>query len=199
MSLTVVNVCNMALSKTGLTTRITSLDGTDVASVQCNTFYEAIRDLVLREHPWKFSNRLAQLTEISGYSKPGWSYTYEYPSDCLKARRLYRDVSMEEQIDQFDVIVGDDLETKYIVAEEGDEVYLEYTAMSTDPSVWSAEFVSALTARLASELVMPLQADISRKEALLKEYDYMLSRAKFSSAQEGYRELFEKNTFKDAR
>ena len=199
MSLTNINICNIALSKAGITKTITALTGTDILSVQCNNFYENIRDEVLEMHPWPFAKRIEQLCYVAGTEYAGWDYTYEYPDDAVKIRRIFTDTSTLEEINEFDVVINYDLDEKYIVAKVGDEAYAEYTAQVTDPDLWSKTFINAMTTRLASELIIPLTTNPEKKQELLKEYQLFLDMARLSSAEQGYRKPFANNTFMNAR
>src|SRR5512146_1689119 len=92
MTLTDIQICNMALGHIGVTKFIAALtDRSNEANV-CNLYYEQARDFVLEDLPWPFATRyisLGLVTDFTALTIPhDWSYAYRYPSDCVFARRL---------------------------------------------------------------------------------------------------------------
>ncbi len=95
----VVELCNLALSEVRGGS-INSLDESSLAAQLCRLHYPVVRDLLLREAPWQFANRIAPLALLSDNSfgveqNPNdpfavfnWAYTYRYPGDALKVNRL---------------------------------------------------------------------------------------------------------------
>lgn len=98
MALSVVQICNLALTRIGSSQVIASLDpsidGSNEAA-QCALVYPAVRDEVFRAWVWPWTFRAAQLTLVAGplinngqrYSF-AWTNAYRYPTDCVFVRRL---------------------------------------------------------------------------------------------------------------
>lgn len=87
---TKLQLFNLALIRVGHTELLT--DDTDVVSqagILCNAFYEATRDAVLRDFPWRFAKKRVALVEDATITVPDeWAYAYTLPTDCLKVRML---------------------------------------------------------------------------------------------------------------
>jgi len=126
-----VGICNLALSRLGAYS-INSFTEVTKEAKFCNAIYEPVRDSLLRDFDWNFANRreeLALLTET--YS--GYDYAYAYPSDCLKAIKIYNantgysmsgsfyDASLAHTTPnkiEFEIAINDDLSQKIILTNQ---------------------------------------------------------------------------------
>lgn len=90
------SVCNQALSRAGSTQSITSLNPSDtsVEADQCRIWYPALRDSMLCDFPYPWSEAYLNLAQVAGPEIDGnvanaqWQRSYRYPPDCLAIRRL---------------------------------------------------------------------------------------------------------------
>ncbi len=96
-------VCNQALSHIGISELITDIVAdTRVEATMCRLHYEDAVNESLREFPWDFATRYANLVYVAGSEEFGsgvnddWSYSYRVPSDCLFPRRLVRPENRRE-------------------------------------------------------------------------------------------------------
>lgn len=170
----VIKICNIALSHFG-GGEINSLDEASESARACNLFYESSRDEVLRDFPWPFARKIQALA-LTEETIPGWSCAYKLPANCLRARRVFgRYDSLAEN--HFDVY-GDVLVCDLV------EAHLEYTGQVSDPVRFDAKFSQALSYKLASELVIVLLANTTRKQEFYSQYQQTLGEAKTAAMRE---------------
>ncbi|UOF81235.1 putative adaptor protein [Caudoviricetes sp.] len=96
-----VEICNQALSLIGKSA-ITSLQDKSNEAKACSIHYDSVRRYVLTAVAWPFARRQVALALIGAdagtpenlegdgtLSIDKWTYTYMYPSDCLKPILIY--------------------------------------------------------------------------------------------------------------
>lgn len=163
MATSVVQVCNQALARLGANL-INSLDDASEEARLCNVSFAHLRDEVLRAHAWNFATRRAQLARLAGTPAYGFDYRYKLPSDCLTPLELN---SRESEW----VAEGGELLCNL------EEVYLRYTARVVNPVLFDAQFTTALVARLAAELAMPLINSNTQAEMMWSLYQRQIQAA----------------------
>ena len=159
---TEVDICNLALANIGETAKVTSInpsDGTREADL-CAQFYPLSRDTGLERHTWDFSTQHITLVAATT-SRKDWAYAYAYPDDCTGI------ISVASPDALNDVRYGsDDTPQSYTVELDvnGDRVIytgqkdavMRYSAKVVDPTMYSQQFIKALSWELASALVGPI-------------------------------------------
>jgi hypothetical protein len=90
-------VCKVALSHIGISEPLVDVVTDDTPQAElCRLHYEDSVNECLRDFPWDFATRYADLTYVAGSEEFGsgvnddWSYSYRVPADCLFPRRLVR-------------------------------------------------------------------------------------------------------------
>lgn len=101
---TEVDIVNRALQTFGSRTNVASLSEQSNEAINANLILHALRDQLIRLAPWNCVTRTNNLTYITslpstpenpgpgpalwvpGTPTPPWSYEYQYPVDCLRAR-----------------------------------------------------------------------------------------------------------------
>ena len=116
-----------------------------------------------------------------------WIYCYDKPSDCLAVREVNDDPNILFEMNE-DGIYCD---TK--------DISITYTKQVTDVSVFDVIFVSALAARLAGELAIPITGSKKKMEIGFGMAQSLLTGAKTSDAKETKDNLFDINRYADAR
>lgn len=170
-----VSICNQALLWLGAN-RITSFMDSSVESTLCEATYPAARDAVLVDTAWTFAKKRAKLNAVTG-EPLGYSYQYAIPSDCLSVIRAYRTSDMRDELDY--VIEGGMLLTN------NGECYLHYIFRQDDPQKYNANFVQALSYRLAADMAIPLTRNSGLQQQMTGLYQLRLSDA---SAVDGQQE-----------
>lgn len=181
MSFTKTEICNMALSHFGAP-RISTFGETTVQGRHCSDLYAAARDFVLRDHDWSFAEYTVAAATLSGESHPGFSYAYQYPSDCLKVRKIWQSDNDLPPI-EYKVVMQSDRKSKMVVTDEA-EAYLVYTVQLDATPAYDIAFVTALSWKLASDLCLPITKSQKKTENLLKVYFTYIAAAKAADAAE---------------
>ena len=88
MATSEVEICNRALQKIGAK-RITSLTQDAPNARACNVAYFVLRDMELRNHPWNFSIKRAELAADATPPDWGRQNSFTLPSDFLCLRPDY--------------------------------------------------------------------------------------------------------------
>ena len=161
--MSIVDICNLALSHLGDEAEVTAItppDGT-IQAAHCGRFYPIARDLLLEAHPWTFAVKRAEVAEVTNPSPEDWAYAYALPNHCLRPLScLYPGQPAAHLGD------SDTGSQPYLVeaAEEGGAVLytnvpaatLRYIARVTDTTKFSPGFVVALARLLAAYLAGPI-------------------------------------------
>lgn len=169
-ALTDVAVFNMALAKLGHTRHISAFtEPVDEARLGAILYYKA-RDYVLSDFPWEFATRRELLAGSAASTDLLWGYSYTYPSGCLRVRAVLGVGSTPDRYEPKPFMVGNSaVGTKKIYTNEA-SASVEYTIQATDPTLFSAAFVEALTYYLASLLAGPLKVDPNLGKGMLEAY-----------------------------
>src|SRR5688500_18089987 len=89
-----IGICNLALRRIGVRKVITDLGGESEEEIAANACYDHARDTVLDMFPWPFAMKYVMLDLVEDFSEDTsdeiheWGYSYRYPTDCLKLRRI---------------------------------------------------------------------------------------------------------------
>lgn len=167
----VVEICNQALDKLGHGP-ITSLTDGTTASNLCNRNWPIVRDEVLRDHPWNFA--ITRTSTSPSTDTPGWGFTYQHtlPTDCLRVLEVKDMLPGEYQLESQGILADDSI------------LYIRYVKRETDPNKYDSMFVNAVACRLALEMCESLTQSNTKKDALWREYDEWVNKAKSADAKE---------------
>ncbi|MBF0589013.1 MAG: hypothetical protein HQL53_07800 [Magnetococcales bacterium] len=154
MTISEVEICNMALGHLGVG-EISALTEASAAGKVCNALYSRTRDELLRLHPWNFAQKTDTLALLSGESATGWSYVYAWPAHAVSANEIVQSDRSADPI-QYEVLLSSD-GTGRIIATDQDSAALRYTYQVTDPNLFDALFVDALSWRLATKIGLRLK------------------------------------------
>ena len=175
MSLSNVQIGNIAIAKTGSDSFITSFNDGIKVSRLLSLLFDPIRDSLLRSHLWRFARKRYQLAPL--VDKPsfdGVNY-FQIPVDCLRI------VTPDEEY--FNTYGRWSVEGDKIIA---DTTLLNIVGISRveDPTLFDPIFAEALATRLAEELAIPIAQDASLKEALKRDARELIIRAAHVGATE---------------
>lgn len=174
-----ISICNTALSRIGVTTKIASLTERTKEAIELNSVFEEVRDRVISAAPWPFARRIIALQK-TGATPFRWKYRYEYPSDCIAIRNilppmpagstpeLYRRWLAESKVAY--EIEADDNDYQTIVTDQ-DLAVIEYTKRVINPLRYSAKFTGAFAWALAAEVALPLAKTIDHSRNAAAAYE----------------------------
>lgn len=175
MTMTAVDICNLALSRIGNSIPVVTITGTTTTNQEavCKLLYPIVRDLVLRDAPWECAQKSATLAGAAT-GPQGWAYQYTYPSDCAKVLKVMGTASPRvDEPQPFEIIVVSGV--RKICTNQAAAV-ARYTALITDPAEFDQTFINALAYYLASEVAMPLSASPDAAKASLAAYEAIKAR-----------------------
>lgn len=147
---TPTEICNLALSHIGVGVEIANLESeTSQEAKACRRFYDTALRVTLRDFPYPFARvfETAQLVEESPTTE--WSYSYRYPSNCLKLKRILSGTRNDNRQTRVPYVIGGDAAGMLIYTDETEAVY-EYIKLITDTSRWTEDASLAFSFRLAA-------------------------------------------------
>ena len=161
-----IELCNRALAHIG-SARIASMEESSAESSACNTFYSAVRQKLLRMHPWQFAQQ-TQTLALSVDVPPDYACAYEKPAGCLRVVKVF---SGSQEVPF--AMRGNKLLSNH----EG--VSACYVADIDDPTQYDSAFCDAFASLLAAEIAMPLAGSLQIQQAMLQRFqaDLMAARA----------------------
>ena len=147
-------ICNLALVNLGVSTEISNIvtERSSVAGV-LRRYFDVAVESTLKDFPWKFAGKTAVLSLVEEDPNEEWGYSYQYPSDCLQARRIQsgmRNDSEETRV-PYMIFQGD---SGSLIFTDQVEAILEYTVKIEETDKFPSDFVLAVGFRLAA-LVSP--------------------------------------------
>lgn len=177
MSATITTICNLALSKIGAR-KVIDINEESNEARACKTFYEEVRDDVLRSHRWNFAITRVTLTEIASEPAFGWANGFEMPTDCLRVFEC-------NGWDQARREGHWELEGRLVMVDE-DSADIRYVRRETDCNLFDSIFIEAFATKLASAVSMPITGNGQMSVELLKQYEAVTgSKARKIDAYEG--------------
>jgi len=159
--MSVVKICNLALSNIGITRFINDIDplvDDSQEAALCNLLYEQVRDEMLQDYIWPFNSRRVALAEVAN-PPSNWTYQYRYPTDCLTARAIViLGIKYPRPDYRIEFEISSDSQGRLILCDMY-QAELIYGARIEDTTMFSPLFLNALSwtlsARLAAALSVP--------------------------------------------
>lgn len=153
-----VEICNLALSHLGIAKEIADLDTErSEEAAACRRFYEPTVRKILAGFPWPFATRFMDLALVEEDPTEEFSYSYRYPADCLKIRRIRSGARQDSLASRVTFrIVGDD--AGKLIYTDMEDATIEYTANPDDTSQFDDLFVDAVSYYLAFQMAPRLTA-----------------------------------------
>lgn len=179
-------ICNLALSHLGNGKTISNIDTERSAeALACRAFYETARDVTLRDANWPFATAFRALGLIETDPTTEWTYSYRYPTDCLKLRRFLSGIRNDNRQSRTPYRIARDDAGRIILTDLVD-ANVEYTFKETSVIRFPSDFVMALSFRLAAYIAPRVTGGDAFKmgERALRLYTFELGKADSSAASE---------------
>lgn len=198
-------IANMALSHLGEGNQISALDTENSEEAKaCRQFYDTARKICLRDFDWAFSETRGILAQIENLQaaddKAEWNFSYQYPTDCLKLRRIesgLRNDNRQSRIAYTLFTSG----TNKLIYTDCDEARIVYTKDVSDVTLFTADFDLALSYKLA-ELIAPriTAGDVFQMKTKMREmYEIEITNAQANDQGEVQHEEVPQSEFERAR
>lgn len=176
-----VEICNMALSRIGVSRLIDSLDELTTEAEQCSLFFNTAVEKVYQEGKFANLQNYAPLQLIQESPNDEWLYAYRYPNECLKFERVVmpytrnndprwpRDWYNEAPHQKVEYTRGLLNGTNVIFTnlEDATGVYLPKPDASQS---FESDIASIIAWRLAMEIAMPLAVEAARADRAAQYY-----------------------------
>lgn len=181
-----VDVYNAALAHLGSEPITDPNDDSEAARVLRSRF-DAIRDAVLRAHPWNCAT--ARTTLPADATLPAWGFDYAYtiPTDCLRVLSV-----IDSRTDWR-------VERGKILTDETAPISIRYIVRETDPERWDALLAEAIAAKLAHACCYRLTNSRQGEEQVGDIYKALLAEARSINGQEGEPEDLYEGSYLSAR
>ena len=168
-----VDIVNFALRILGAN-RITSLtDGSKNANV-ANDIYSIVRDECLRKATWGFATARSELARLSDEPAFGFDYQYALPSDWIRTVSVHdNDAALGTVVYQEETYSG-----QRVLLCSSENVYMRYIQRVTDPTVFTADFITVLSVELAKRMAVSIPNSNTIKADLEDEVRRILLAAK---------------------
>jgi hypothetical protein len=195
---TKTEICNLAIGHLGIAINIANVDTErSTEALACRTFYEITRDNCLRDFDWGFARQIVALGLVEEDPNNEWRFSYRYPSNCLLFRRVQSGYRILTNTNQIPFAQSSDVAGRLIFSDLEDAIGV-FTAKITDTSLYTTDFIMALSYRLAMYIgpqVTGGNAFGSMTDRLAKLYDYHLTSARQNSANEEGRDRVAESEF----
>ena len=189
MPYSAVERCNAALRRFGDRT-ITALTDNSPQARACSARFDAVRDALLRAHPWNFAVRRTALAADATAPAWGFANAYTLPADCLRVLRIANDE---------DAAIAWTVEGRQILTDEGAPLNIRYMTRVEDVTQWDALFAEAFSAALAVEVAAALAESETIVRRLAEQAERTVRAARRSDALEGTADGLPEGSWIDAR
>lgn len=206
MAFSNVDLSNLALYNAGSAERIDTLTESSVTTGRelvrkCAFLLPYAREALLELAPWGFARKSIAMAAVADTAFPGWTYVYEYPSDCIHAAAVCDAGGMRTSFSwwssyacyprmytppkiPFQVGSRADGSSNVIMTDIA-SAYLYYVFRQENPTTYSPLFRDALAWELAFRLSQTLQGgeankqrcDVQRQIALNKAMTQLMNEA----------------------
>lgn len=177
-------IANLALDNIGSNSAIASLGENSPEAKACKLWYDMSRQHTLEAFDWSFARRrLALATHPDAAPYQRWSFRYQYPANCLKARKIENPLGPDADAIPYEIELSDDGSAKTILSNL-DEAVLIYTSDITQTSLFSMFFVDTLASLLASRIAIKLTGKRTLKGDMIQQYNTLLRMAPAYDANE---------------
>ena len=187
MASTKLDICNLALVHLGIGKLVTDFDNDRTTeAITLRAVYDIVRDQVLSDFNWPFATKIQALTLIEEDPVDEWRYSYEYPHDCLRLRRLVGSgrVPTRDTVEPHRVVHGP---TGKAIYTDLVDAIAEFTLDVNSESRFTSDFVMAFSLKLATIMAPRITAgdNSAMVTRLFQNYAYELSRAQANASNEG--------------
>lgn len=196
----VIEICNIALSRLGNSRTINSLQEQSKEAGLCDLHYDSALEEVLSDFDWNFATKRVALAD-TGNAPQDWQFAYRYPTDCLRITAIMvPGMRNPPERMRIQYQVGSDSDgTGRLIYTDQPEAWLQYVGKVTDPNMFDALFRSALAWKLASEIGMPLASAPNLVQNALTMYSQIIRSAGSHSMNESQEPVEPESEFTSAR
>ena len=149
------DICNLGLNHLGVGKEIANVD-TEASeeAIACRRVYPIALGKILRDYDWPFATKIAALglvtdSEDEAHPYEEWDCAYQYPSDCLKFRRILSGTRRDSRATRVPHRIVNGSSVMLILTDSA-EAYGEYTVNVSDTEMYPNDFIVGLSLLVAS-------------------------------------------------
>jgi len=183
---TKTEIANITLSHLGVGKEIANLETENSQEANtCRRFYDVAREATLRDFPWPFARKEVALGLVEENPTTEWSYSYRYPSDAVKLRRIFSGIRNDSRQTRVPFKIVRDATGRLVYCDLA-EVFMEYIYNESDASRFTADFVLAFSLRLAVYAAPRLTSGdpFKLRDSLFKLYILEITKAQATAVNE---------------
>ena len=192
-----VQIVNLALAHLGVGKAIANLETEQSQEARsARVFFEIARDEVLRDFHWPFATKFEALELVEAEPIDEWAFSYRYPTDCLKIRKVISSFKTDTQDTLISYRVGSD-DAGLLVYCDLENAEIEYTKRADNPTFYPSDFSIAFSYKLASFMAPSVTAGdpYGFQKKCLELYVASLSMAEKNAANEDKEEAPQDSEF----
>ena len=175
MAVTDVQIINMALSHLGHTIFIDDRNENSTEAEVSNLHYDQAIAYVLEDFAWGLAHRYHTLELVEEDPSEDWQFSYRYPVDTVKIRRLVTALGRRDPAPP-PFVIGSDDAGRLIYTDQEDAV-ASTTAHITDTALFTAQFAEAVSWWLAGLMAPGLSKDPQVAGGCFQMYAWLVQRA----------------------
>lgn len=179
-------IANIALSHLGVGKEIQNLTSDQSSeATACRRFFDISRNATLRDYPWPFATKIADLALVASSPNSEWDYSYRYPTDCMNIRRILSGQRQDTNDTRAPYEITRDASGRLIYTDQ-ETACAEYTMRNEDPAQYPDDFTMAMSFRLAYYIAPRITGGdpFNLQERMMKNYEMELTRAVRSNVNE---------------
>lgn len=144
-----VGIVNMALGHLAVSKAIASITEKSEEARAANLYYDTALEMILRDAPWPFATKISSLALVEEDPTDEWGYSYRYPTDCLRIKRILSGVRNDTRQSRVPYKILSDSQGLLVYTDE-ETAKMEYTAKAEDPQFYPPDFTLAFSFLLAA-------------------------------------------------
>lgn len=158
-----VEICNRALLILGQA-GVLSTGQEDQHARACDLYYNPSVRMLLERGNWTFATRRAKLNRLAEEPAYFFKYAYQLPVEFLRIQEVAFGESGELPVtnDRFYSV-----ESSMLLCDQDDNVFIKYTALITDPKIFSELFAEAVAMSIAVRVAYTLVETSAAQQQLL--------------------------------
>lgn len=183
---TKTEILNMSLSHIAISKLVANFDTEDSVEAKAGRlFFDIARDNTLGDFSWSFTTVIEALALIEEEPNTEWGFAYQYPSTCLKIRRVLSGIRNDTRQTRIPYRITRGASGKTIWV-DSEDAQIEYTVRVPDPQTYTTYFTMALSLYLAHLMAPTLTAGDRNKlgKRALDLFAWEITRAQATDANE---------------
>ncbi len=186
MPLSDIAIINMALGHLGDSQVIAARTELSNERIVADVFYDQAVEVALEGYAWGFATKTITLGLVEDFTAlttfHEWDFSYRYPDDCVKVRRIVSSLGRHDPNPPPFVIGADD--TARLIYTNQIDAMIVYTRLVTDTALFSALFGEAVSWWLAGLMAPGLAKEHSRAQECFSIYQTVIRTAQAADRNE---------------